>query len=570
MEVEDCKDADTQFSYRFDETEWHDAVYIEQKIEEYKGNPFLETLSPVMDSKEMIKGLLHYPAYSDEERKELRHYRIHYLRRLNKFFQPFFRHSILYEMFDCALRQSYLQRNPLERKEKVHLNDIYHSMLDGEFTYNLETSVASEGFLVIGISGGGKSRSINRLLSMYPQVIQHKEYGGQFFLRTQVVYLKIDCPHDGTLKGLAAAFFSELDRVLGTNYAVTKIKRGRANVTQLMLAIENLIIIHAIGILIVDEIQHLSIAKSQGEEMMMNFFVTLTNRCKIPIIFVGTPKTETLFGKALRQTRRMCGQGYLTWGNLEKDSSEWKLFVEVIWKYQWTKEITPLTDELRDAFYESCQGIIAVAIKSYILTQMETMKKKKEVITPRMFQEASKKHLRILKPMLSAIKSGNKAEMKKYEDILITFINEKSEGIIDNEIEAINMEYHLEKQNEQMQQKDTKEALELKLIDKIQAIGFGYKEVKKAVGDVLRAYEKNMSEEFLAQQAIQYIFMKNNPQKDRLVVEQETTKLMVEELERANLPSDKKSSKKRKAKITDYSKDETYVVNVKDDIISSE
>lgn len=570
MEVEKHREEDAQLSLQVNKNSWYDAVYIEQEIEEYKGNPLLETLPPVMNSKEIMKGLLHYPAHSDEERKELRHYRIHYLRRLNKFFQPFFRHSILYEMFDCALRQSYLQRNPLDRKEKVHLNNIYSSMLDGEFVHNLETSVASEGFLIIGISGGGKSRSINRLLSMYPQVIQHTEYEEEFFMRTQVVYLKIDCPHDGTLKGLAVAFFSELDRVLGTNYAMTKMRGGRATVTQLMLAIENLIVIHAIGILIVDEIQHLSIAKSQGEEMMMNFFVTLTNRCKIPIIFVGTPKTEALFGKALRQTRRMCGQGYLTWENLEKDSSEWKLFVEVIWKYQWTKEITLLTDELHDAFYESCQGIIAVAIKSYILTQMETMKKKKEVITPRMFQEASKKHLRILKPMLLAIKSGNKAEMKKYEDILVTFINEKAEGIIDNEIEALNIEYHLEKQKEQMQQKDTKEVLELKLLDKIQTIGFGYKEAKEAIGNVLRAYDKNMSEEFLAQQVIQYIFMKNNPNTGELVVEQETTTLMVKELEKATRINKKDLSKKRKAKITDYSKDSTYVVNVQDDVISSE
>ncbi|MDP7981248.1 ATP-binding protein [Bacillus sp. WLY-B-L8] len=568
--MENHREMEEKYSLQVNENRWYEAVYIEQKIEEYRGNPFLETLPPVMDSKLLTKGLLHYPAYSDEERKELRHYRIHYLRRLNKFFQPFFRHSKLYEMFDCALRQSYLQRNPLDIKEKVHLNNIYNSMLNGEFIDCSEASTTSEGFLIIGISGGGKSRSINRLLAMYPQVIQHKEYKTQFFVRTQVVYLKIDCPHDGTLKGLAAAFFSELDRILGTNYATTKMKGGRANVTQLMLAMENLIVIHAIGILIVDEIQHLSIAKSQGEEMMMNFFVTLTNRCKIPIIFVGTPKTESLFGKALRQTRRMCGQGYLVWENLKKDDSEWNLFVKMIWGYQWTKEKTPLTDELREAFYESCQGIIAVAIKSYILTQMETMKKKKEVITPKMFQEASKKHLRILKPMLSAIKSGNRAEMKKYEDILITFINEEVEGIIDNEIEAFNLEYHLEQQQEQMQSKDNKEELELRLLDKIQSIGFSYKDAKEAIINVLQVYEKNKSEEFLAQQAIQYIIMKNKPNTDELTVEQETTNLMVKELEKATRPAKKKSPAKRKAKVTDYSKDRTYIVNVQEDIISSD
>ena len=40
-----------------------------------------------------------------------------------------------------------------------------------------------------------------------------------------------------------------------------------------MLAMENLIVLYGIGVLIVDEIQHLSVAKSQGEEMMLNFLL---------------------------------------------------------------------------------------------------------------------------------------------------------------------------------------------------------------------------------------------------------------------------------------------------------
>ena len=30
--------------------------------------------------------------------------------------------------------------------------------------------------------------------------------------------MKLDCPFDGSLKGLCMSFFSELDRLLGSNY----------------------------------------------------------------------------------------------------------------------------------------------------------------------------------------------------------------------------------------------------------------------------------------------------------------------------------------------------------------
>ena len=48
--------------------------------------------------------------------------------------------------------------------------------------------------MIIGTSGIGKSRSISRLLSIYPQVNHHTEYKNLPFIRKQVVYLKIDCP----------------------------------------------------------------------------------------------------------------------------------------------------------------------------------------------------------------------------------------------------------------------------------------------------------------------------------------------------------------------------------------
>src|SRR5690625_5598051 len=53
---------------------------------------------------------------------------------------------------------------------------------------------------------------------MYPQVIKHEAYEGQPFNHTQIVWLKIDCPYDGSLSTLCKSFFKAIDDLLGTRY----------------------------------------------------------------------------------------------------------------------------------------------------------------------------------------------------------------------------------------------------------------------------------------------------------------------------------------------------------------
>ena len=53
----------------------------------------------------------------------------------------------------------------------------------------------AQSMLLIGCSGSGKTTSLERTLQTYPQVIYHPEFNFE-----QVVYLKVDCSHNGSLK----------------------------------------------------------------------------------------------------------------------------------------------------------------------------------------------------------------------------------------------------------------------------------------------------------------------------------------------------------------------------------
>lgn len=475
------------------------AVYLSQQIKEYEGNPFLETLPPILSTENLYKVLVVYPHFNKDERSHSKELRYHYVMRLNSFFQPYGRQMALYNLFDRALRQGYLYRNPMNKEEKLLLRQIYDNLQKGEMPLTNGDEVPGEGFMIIGTSGIGKSRSLSRLLSTYPQVIQHTEYKNRPFIRKQVVYLKIDCPHDGTLKGLIGAFFKKLDSVLGTQYT-QEIFKSRVTVSRLIVAMQSHIVKHGIGVLIVDEIQHLSIAKSQGEEIMLNFFVTLNNTCKIPIIFIGTPKTEVLYKRALRQIRRMCGQGDLIWMHHRETDREWVLLLKGVWRYQWNREYTELTPELSKVMYEYSQGIIAIAVKLFMLVQMETMKKKKEVITPTIIKRVSENYLKSLQPVLKAMKTGKKSNMARYEDIVLSTLDDTLDSGLNEVTNIVNVNYFLEQQ-EALCSQNSKDDLDIMIIQKLQNMEMDYKVAKVSVEKVLEEYGEKKSFKFLLQQS---------------------------------------------------------------------
>jgi len=60
-----------------------------------------------------------------------------------------------------------------------------------------------------------------------------------------------------------------------------------------------------LGLLIIDEVQHLCGARGLGDERMLNFFVTLVNTAGVPIILIATPKAMSILQSEFRQARRV-------------------------------------------------------------------------------------------------------------------------------------------------------------------------------------------------------------------------------------------------------------------------
>jgi hypothetical protein len=402
--------------------DFEEAVYKEQEIEEYDYNPFIEALPPIFNEEDVIDRFTVLPMITDKDRDKTQNLRYHIIKRTKNFIQPLPIHITLERRLSTLIRRGYLGRNPIDKKflERLRilnrLDDeaIKENELQDELTAIRSTA---DSISIIGISGIGKTTAIERLLLMYPQVLKHFEYNGENFTRTQIVWLKIDCPYDGSLSTLCKSFFKGIDDILGTRY-LDKFGYSSRVTSTMLINMTKLAWRYGIGVLVIDEIQHLLNTKNDMEEML-NFFVTLTNTVGIPTVLIGTSKAQKIFKGNFRQARRAASEGSIMWDRMKKDSSEWKFFLESIWEFQGLKKIIELTDKIKDAFYDECQGITAVAVNLFLLAQERTLQDGKEELTVGIIRETAKNDLHMIQPMIKALRNNNLSEIMKYEDISI-------------------------------------------------------------------------------------------------------------------------------------------------------
>ncbi len=439
------------------------AQYIKFKQPEYNNNPLTQALHPILSYEQFNSITQNYPLFKDSECNDSIDDRFQYIRRLYSYFRPWDSHFILESKLSTTIRQGYISRNPWQ-SYSVTLTKLHKALIAGNSNFNdmkLPPAKAS-GFSIIGSSGTGKSTAVNKILSLFSQVIIHKNYKGKPFHHFQLVWLKLDCPFDGSVKGLCTNFLTEFGRIFGDeSYNVL----GRGTVDQMMVKMAILARRHHLGILVIDEIQALLNAKRTGAERMHKFFVNLVDNLGVPVVLIGTNKAKPILQGDFSPARRSEGQeGCFLWENLRKDQW-WDIFMRGMWKYQWTRNKTELTAEIKGLFYKESQGIVDIAVKLFVLVQREAIFTKKEEITPALIKATSNRWLSLVKPMLTALRSGDPIKIIKYEDLTPIDIDK----IIENQTKSylnpkMDLAYNksLETINDNLNIKKTRKTLKLK------------------------------------------------------------------------------------------------------------
>lgn len=409
------------------------AHYIDPQISIYRGNPLIEALPPILSVDKFVELIQRKPHYDPDDRNAPVEVRLHTVGQAKSFFEPLSIHIRLEQKISRLIRQGYEGRNPANTQfwqdSDERLDELERSLDDTQLHQpsgiNQRNSTLGMGF--IGFSGMGKSTSLAEILMRgYPQVIKHTEYKGHAFSRHQVTWMQVDCPHDGSINQLCNFILESFDQLLGINSYKVFGRGGRATANELSLGISRLAQAYNLGVLVIDEIQRLSYVK-RNREMMMSFLVQLINTIGVPVLFVGTPDARELLMTKLSLARRAAGQGDCMWNPLPNDE-EWYDFIEVLWTYQYTNPPTPLTKKLVNCLHDQSQGIIDIAIKIYMLTQIAAMEMGMfdggdETITCSFIESVAKRELANLQLMIEALREKDARKLALFDDTALLMLD---------------------------------------------------------------------------------------------------------------------------------------------------
>lgn len=250
--------------------------------------------------------------------------------------------------------------------------------------------------------------------------MSHSKYGRQVFIQTQVVCLKIECPHDGSLRGFCAAFFASLDNALGIE-KYSSLSVSRSSVSVMLQHISQLCKAYFVGALIIDEMQHLNSSRGGTDrEKLLNFFVTLSNDAGVPLVYVGTNAMLPLFSGVLRNARRAVGMGEITFDRFSEDDPFWELLVTRLWEYDWTGSATPLNDNLLSKIYDLSQGNTDFLVKLLMLAQRYVLSEALEFVSSDVLQRVYDSQMRMLHKPIEALRSGDPLQIADFEDMMPT------------------------------------------------------------------------------------------------------------------------------------------------------
>lgn len=395
-------------------------------LPEHADNPFCTKLPPPKTMKDQYRRLRKRPEFSKGERDLPSHLRRFCVLRLRDYMDPLGRQLQLAEGLDMAILSGYVGRNPasLEYRRGVIASSQLLEQAKAEpdlaarAVRPANQSESMIGFAVLGCPGMGKTATVERVLSGYPPTVEHNV--GETI--TQIPYLKIECPSVGSTIGFCFSFFKALDDRLNTNFTKTlNIARMRGDM--LMLHVQHYAYLFALGVLVVDEIQHLRKSK-QGPESLMNFFVAMSNAIKVPIVLVGTMAALDIVQLDFRSARRATGVGSQFWDRLQR-GDEWDEFVGEMWSYQWTRVHTEYDAAVSEALYDESQGVIDIVLKLFIFAQLRVIARaeldptadQSEAMTPELIREVAAEDLQMIRPMIEALRSNDRRAIERFDDL---------------------------------------------------------------------------------------------------------------------------------------------------------
>lgn len=346
------------------------ANYITHPLSIYAGNPLIETLD-----------IIKYPSDFEgiiEEKKVLPSDIISY--------DPFAGQSVISDLEDAyiphpnawhiykqltqQIMAGYRKRNPATICGQHYQNKVLVMCQNGQ-TVELDKFMGSAAgtsrcSLSTGLSGTGKTETLRRILRCIPQKYRHTKVNSQHQSFDQLVWVSFDVTSSNSLKGLASNFYRAVDQAIGTSYEDEYPEKGLGVDTHIN-CVRKICARHFIGLVHVDECQHLLKGIGNPNNATLDHLESLFNRIGVPMLTTCTPEGLRLFfdqdlkNAKLQSTRRLMSGRVYDFSPMEKDSRFYKTFFDTYLPENVFHKTAVTSQQFRDIIHFNTFGLQAIS-----------------------------------------------------------------------------------------------------------------------------------------------------------------------------------------------------------------
>ena len=381
----------------------------------------MEKIEPMIMGKELKERMKVLPDYKESIRKENQALRLIKLNNIHSFYLPSDMSVEIYTKLYLAMVRSLQKKESKLAIQQRNLNAKNMRMCANDAPPSFGGIIGgSDSFSIIGCSGIGKTSAITKAIQLM---------GGENIIEMENPYCKIipvisvQCPFDCSAKSMLLAILQKADNALGTSYYENMV-RAKANINTMLISTAQVLLNH-VAVLCIDEIQNL--IKHRAGMQLVSMLTELLNESGISIVFVGTLEVQPFFESVDYLARRTLG---LSYGKCEYNDY-FKKFCITLWKFQYVKNETEISDGIIHWLYQHSSGTLAHVIILFYTSQEISILDGREIIDMQALESAYQRmemlHMHI-QPEASIKKVVSKRKKSTSKNV-ISETSEKKENI---------------------------------------------------------------------------------------------------------------------------------------------
>jgi hypothetical protein len=394
------------------------AAYHDRSLElpENAENPLILAIPP-FESREQFKDAMKLSFavhHSDEMRKLPTQLRLLGIERISRVLVLTDAHLTLLDWIHISLRRRYRGLIPLRSLKRI-AQDNYEATQTGK-TKAIYTQIESHADCIslLGISGAGKTTTVKMVLSMFPMIIEHTEFNGVKARFTQVVWIMVSCPPNGSVLTLMKGILHWFDENLGTSYV--KEVKARSNTGDFVEAVIDKLKLHHVGMLVIDEIQFAIESAERAD--LMGFLTSLLNDGKCLFVLVGTPDAGQLIKKTIRNLRRVVSRTFIQLEHFPAIEDARRLANSIV-AIDFLPERADDLEEVVTTLIEVGAGSPAFMKLAWEHTQYMGEKAKKRKVTAALVRIAVKRAFSLVEGLLEALRKKDMVALDQYRDTAV-------------------------------------------------------------------------------------------------------------------------------------------------------